>query len=123
MEFKSGNKFHDEFYQLSDFHSNQIHVVLSLNTSGLDQTNKKIHPGDSYALAYAKMYGKGRVFYSSLGHAPATWDDPRVRAMYFGAIEWALGLANADLTPNSNIEKTNSPSALQGVNSAPRKHE
>jgi type 1 glutamine amidotransferase len=46
------------------------------------------------------MYGKGRVFYSALGHAPATWDDPRVQEMYLGAIKWALGLVDAELTPD-----------------------
>ena len=113
MEFKSGDKFHDEFYQLSNFKADRIHVVLSLDTSGLEKTSR-VHPGDSYALAYAKMYGKGRVFYSSLGHAPATWDDPRVRAMYFGAIEWALGLADADIAPNPDAVKSSDAGSRQG---------
>jgi uncharacterized protein len=100
MEFKTGEEFKDEFYQLGNFKADQIHVILRLDTTGLDMTRKNVHPGDSYALAYAKMYGKGRVFYSSLGHAPATWDDPQVRDMYLGAIKWALGMVDADVTPN-----------------------
>ncbi len=100
MEFKTGEEFKDEFYQLNDFKADQIHVILRLDTTGFDMTRKNVHPGDSYALAYAKMYGKGRVFYSSLGHAPATWDDPRVRDMYLGAIKWALGMTDANIPPN-----------------------
>ncbi len=98
-EFGAGGNFKDEFYQISHF-APDAHVILRLDTSHLDMTRSSVKPGDSYALAYAKMYGKGRVFYSSLGHAPATWDDPRVQAMYFGAIKWALGLVDADITPN-----------------------
>ena len=98
--FGTGGNFKDEFYQSKDFTSAENHVVLRIDTSGLDQTRPSIHAGDSYAQAYAKMYGKGRVFYSALGHAPATWDDPRVQDMYLGAIRWALGLVDADVTPN-----------------------
>jgi type 1 glutamine amidotransferase len=101
-KFVSGETFKDEFYQLKDFNADQIHVVLRLDTTHLDMTEHRVHPGDSYAQAYAKMYGKGRVFYSGLGHAPATWDDPRIQAMYLGAIKWALGLVDADVTPNPN---------------------
>jgi type 1 glutamine amidotransferase len=45
------------------------------------------------------MYGKGRVFYSSLGHAPSTWDNPDVYHMYFEALKWSLGLSDGDATP------------------------
>jgi type 1 glutamine amidotransferase len=100
MEFKTEDQFKDEFYQLKDFRADQIHVILSLDTSGLNMNNPRVHPGDSFALAYAKMYGKGRVFYSTLAHAPATWDDPRVRDLYLGAIKWALGLVDAEVAPN-----------------------
>jgi type 1 glutamine amidotransferase len=98
-KFGTGGTFHDEFYQLKDFEADKIHVILRLDTTGLPQ-NPRVHAGDSYAQAYAKMYGNGRVFYSGLGHAPATWDDPRIQDMYMGAVKWALGLADADVTPN-----------------------
>jgi type 1 glutamine amidotransferase len=45
------------------------------------------------------MYGKGRVFYSSLGHLPETWDNPSIQAMYTEAIRWATGQVSADATP------------------------
>jgi type 1 glutamine amidotransferase len=102
-KFGSGAEFKDEFYQLKDFPADENHVVLRLDTSKLDMTVRSVQSGDSYAQAYAKMYGKGRVFYSALGHAPATWDDPRVQEMYLGAIKWALGLVDADVTPDSPI--------------------
>ena len=37
------------------------------------------------------MYGKGRVFYSSLGHTRESWQDPNVQTMYLEAIRWVLG--------------------------------
>jgi hypothetical protein len=46
------------------------------------------------------MYGKGRVYYSTLGHREESWDRKDVQTMYFEAIKWALGLTDADITPN-----------------------
>ena len=111
--FGTGGMFKDEFYQSKDFTSAENHVVLRLDTTNLDMTKSSVHPGDSYAQAYAKMYGKGRVFYSALGHAPATWDDPRVQDMYLGAIKWALGLVDADVTPNPQATPATAPAAAK----------
>ena len=52
-----------------------------------------------FPLAWAKMYGKGRVFYSSLGHDAATWDNRDIAQMYFEAMKWSLGLTEGDATP------------------------
>jgi hypothetical protein len=50
-------------------------------------------------VAGAAQYGKGRVFYSSLGHTVESWDRPDVRKMWLEAIKWAMGLTDADVTP------------------------
>jgi hypothetical protein len=87
----------DEFYQAKDAPRDKIRVLLRLDVSKLPS-----HPelrNRDYPLAWAKMYGKGRVFYSSLGHASETWDNRDVRQMYFEAIRWALGLSEGDATP------------------------
>ena len=52
-----------------------------------------------YALAWAKSYGKGRVFYATFAHAPSTWDNPKIQEMYLQALKWALGEVDADITP------------------------
>ena len=52
-----------------------------------------------YPIVWAKKYGKGRVWYSTFGHLEATLDDARIQQMYIGAIKWALGLTDADITP------------------------
>jgi type 1 glutamine amidotransferase len=91
--------FRDEFYQTSNFSREKIHVVLRLNISKLP-AGPNVHRADGdFPLAWAKMYGKGRVFYSALGHDAKTWDNPDVYHMYFEALKWALGLTDADVTP------------------------
>jgi len=43
-------------------------------------------------VARDKIYGKGRVFYSTLGHTEEAWSDPDIRKMYLEAIKWAPGM-------------------------------
>jgi uncharacterized protein len=70
-----------------------VNVLLSLDASKLDLKNPRVHRTDrDFAVAWAKMYGKGRVFYSTLGHTKESWDDPDIQKMHFEAIKWALGM-------------------------------
>jgi type 1 glutamine amidotransferase len=89
----------DEFYQVKDFSREKSRVLLRLDLSKLP-ANPQVHStnGD-FPLAWAHMYGKGRVFYGSFAHASKTWDDPDIYHMYFEAMRWALGLVDADVTP------------------------
>lgn len=92
----------DEYYQVKDFSRKDSRVLLRLDVSKLDLTGSLVHHKDpDWPLAWAKMYGKGRVYYSALGHDPSTWDDRAVQEMYYEAILWALGLKDADVTPRA----------------------
>jgi type 1 glutamine amidotransferase len=59
-----------------------------------------------YALAWAKMYGKGRVFYSTYGHTRAAFEDPDIRKMYLEAIKWVLGLTEASTASHPKVNPT-----------------
>ena len=90
----------DEVYQIKNFSREKCRVLMRLDASKLDLNNPRVHRADrDFAVAWAKMYGKGRVYYSTLGHVSSNWDDPRFQEMYVEAIKWALGLVNADVTP------------------------
>lgn len=89
----------DEIYQLRNYSRDKVRVLMRLDASKLDLSNSKVHRTDrDFAVTWAKMYGKGRVYYSTLGHPKENWDDPRLQGMYTEAIKWAMGLANADVT-------------------------
>jgi len=84
----------DEIYQQKLWDRSKVHVLMRLDAGKLDLANKNVHRSDKdFAVTWVKQVGKGRVFYSTLGHPVENWDDPRMQAMYKGAIEWALGLA------------------------------
>jgi len=90
----------DEIYQLKDYSREKVRVLMRLDATKLDLKNKNVHRTDTdFAVTWAKVYGKGRVFYSSLGHVTENWDDPNLQRMYMEAVKWALGLVIADATP------------------------
>jgi type 1 glutamine amidotransferase len=87
---------YDEIYQPKAWSRDKVNVLLSLDPTKLNYSNNlRIHREDhDFAVAWSKMYGKGRVFYSTLGHTEESWQDPDIRKMYFEAIRWALGMTD-----------------------------
>ena len=59
---------------------------------GADRTRPLESRAPRPAIGCARMYGQGRVFYSTLGHTEEAWNDPDIRKMYFEAIRWVLGM-------------------------------
>ncbi|HEY6123617.1 MAG TPA: ThuA domain-containing protein [Steroidobacteraceae bacterium] len=88
----------DEFYQAKAFSPN-ARVLLRLDVSKMPPHPELRNKG--FPLAWAKSYGKGRVFYSSFAHDAATWDHRDIKQMYFEAIKWALGMTEGDATPRA----------------------
>jgi type 1 glutamine amidotransferase len=96
--FPAAFAFNDEFYQPSQYSRDKIDVLLRLDVKPGDT---RAHADGDYPLAWAKLYGKGRVFFGSFAHASATWDIRDVQQMYFEAMRWALGLTDADVVPHA----------------------
>ncbi len=90
----------DEIYQMKDYSREKCRVLMRLDAGKIDLTNPRVHRKDrDFAVSWAKTYGKGRVYYSTLGHVEENWDRPEFRKMFCEAIRWALGLVDADVTP------------------------
>jgi uncharacterized protein len=88
----------DEIYQMRNYSRSKVRVLMRLDASKLDMKNKNVHRTDGdFAVTWAKMYGKGRVYYTTLGHVEENWDKPEFQQMITEAIAWAMGLENADI--------------------------
>ena len=95
--------FHDELYQIKDFSRDKIRVLAHLDASALDLTKPLVHRKDGdFPAAWARTYGRGRVFYSILGHEADDWDNPAIATMYYEAMRWALGLVDGDASPSTS---------------------
>ena len=96
---------YDEVYQAKSWSREKVNVLLSLDARRLDfADNSRVHrPDHDFAVAWSKNYGKGRVFYSTLGHTSEAWHDPDIRRMYFEAIKWTLGMTEGDTGSHRRI--------------------
>lgn len=55
------------------------------------------------AVAWAKMYGKGRVFYSTFGHTKEAWENPDILRMYTEAVKWVMGLTEGSTASHPKV--------------------
>jgi type 1 glutamine amidotransferase len=100
---------HDEIYILKSFTRSTVHGLLTL-----DQEPNKKTPGD-FPISWCKQFGKGRVFYTSLGHREDMWDpewgganrknSAEISKAYqqhiLAGIQWALGQAKGSAKPQT----------------------
>jgi type 1 glutamine amidotransferase len=57
-------------------------------------------PDNVYPVTWIRTYGKGRVFYCSLGHMPETFWTPPIVGHFLAGVQYLLGDLDADATPN-----------------------
>jgi type 1 glutamine amidotransferase len=91
----------DEIYMPKSWSRDNVNVLMRMDDTKLDYTGKNVRPDHDFAIAWSKMYGKGRVFYSTLGHTPESWDDPDVQKMYLEAIKWVLHRTEGSTAPHA----------------------
>lgn len=91
----------DEIYQFKDPYSrDKLKVLLSLDISRTNMAKQGIHRKDGdFAVSWIREYGKGRVFYSSLGHRAEIYWNPEVLKHYLQGIRYVLGDLDADAKP------------------------
>lgn len=86
----------EEWYSLKDFQPD-LHALLVQETEGMVGPSYQRPP---YPSTWARMHGKGRVFYTAMGHREDVWTNPMFQQLLFGGISWAVRNVDADVTPN-----------------------
>ncbi len=83
------------------FSRDRVRVLLSIDTEQSDLSGLRgMTRGGDYPQAWCRDYGKGRSFYTALGHRIEIWEsDPVFRAHILGGIRWALKIEEGDATP------------------------
>lgn len=86
----------DEWYALKNI-ADDLHVVAAYKTEGM---KGKEYQRPDYPETWARLHGKGRVFYTSMGHREDVWENKMFHSLIIGGMFWALGKLEADVTPN-----------------------
>jgi type 1 glutamine amidotransferase len=104
----------DEFYQFppsSPYSREKQHVLLSIDVERSDRATANrfcpecTRPDQDYGLAWIKTYGKGRTYFTPLGHTTPFYTDPRWTGHVLAAIQYILGDLDADATPSAKLAK------------------
>jgi type 1 glutamine amidotransferase len=95
---RSGRSFqiNDEWYALKNM-PEDLHVIMVQVTEGM--TGNMYHR-PNYPMTWARAYGKGRVFYTSMGHREDVWENPMYESLLLGALAWATGRVDVSIEPN-----------------------
>ncbi len=95
----------DEFFRVGKPYSRErVRVLFSIDTQKTDLSAKPHEREDQdYAAAWVRHYGRGRVFYSTVGHNPYQFWDPRMLDFYLRAAQFALGDLPAPTIPSGRL--------------------
>jgi len=105
----------DEFYQFptySPYSREKQHVLLSIDVEQSDRATGNrfcapcTRPDQDYGLAWIRTYGKGRTYFTPLGHTSILYTDQRWTQHLLAAIQYILGDLDADSTPSAKVKAT-----------------
>ena len=54
----------------------------------------------NFPETWCRMHGRGRVFYTSMGHREDVWENPLYQGLLVGALKWATGQVDISVEPN-----------------------
>ena len=103
----------EEMYLIKNQDRAKVRALWHLRHNPNDAAKEGFFP-----VSWTRMAGKGRVFYTSLGHRIDLWDDSpelkgrvnsveiskQYQAHILGGIKWALGLAEGSAEPNPDAK-------------------
>jgi len=109
--FKDGQPYEDEMYIFEDapYSREKLHIILSVTPDTVDsllsKAPKAARTDNDYAISWCQEVGKGRSFYTSLGHRKEVWKDPTYQEHLCAGLRWAMKLESGDATPSAKLNK------------------
>ncbi len=90
-------ELHEEWYCFRNI-APDMQVILAQETTGMAEEMYKKRK--AYPMTWARAQGKGRVFYTSMGHREDVWTNPLFQQIALGGLAWAAGNVQAEVKPN-----------------------
>jgi len=90
--------FNEEWYSLKDFNPD-IHVLTVIDSPAM---KGNMYERPAYPTTWAREEGKGRIFYTAMGHREDVWTNPTFQNILTGAIRWTTRDVDAAIPPNLN---------------------
>lgn len=100
-------RWKDEIYQYNRFNPASVHVLISL-----DMTKSKPQAPYYVPVTWVRNIGSGRLFYTSLGHNAASWENETYQKHILAGMRWTLNLADGSADPNPDVATQHSLKCL-----------
>jgi len=102
----------DEIYQFNKgiYSRDRLRVLLSLDMTCTKRKGKR--QDEDYGVSWVQQWGKGRVFYCSLGHRNEIFWNPKILTYYLAGIQWAAGDLKGDATPTAKLSPQPKPAGV-----------
>jgi uncharacterized protein len=108
----------EEWYAFTNL-APDLHVLLVQDTTTMNPDPKTglrdtQYRADPYPETWARMEGKGRVFYTGMGHRDDVWASARYQQLVMAALAWSCRIVGADVQGNLSetcpaLSKTENP--------------
>jgi len=103
--------FREEYYRFEDSGNGRLRwdkvrvlLIVDLDEKVPNSTDKPWpgyrRPDKVYPVSWIREYGKGRVFYNSMGHMTETFFRPEIVGHFLVGMQYILGDVDANATPN-----------------------
>jgi type 1 glutamine amidotransferase len=99
----------DEVFQFSEpYTRDRLRILLAIDTDKTDMSEERYilperRADKDIAISWVRNYGRGKVFYTSLGHnADINWNE-KVLVHYLDGIQFVLGDLDAPATPSNKL--------------------
>lgn len=99
-DFGKTTEIFDEIYVFKNFQQSKVRVLLSLNKNPNKDDKENFEKAGFYPIAWCREYGKGRVFYTALGHREDVLESEMFKKHLLGGIKWALKTSQGSAKPN-----------------------
>lgn len=101
----------DEFFRfpVGPYSRDKLRVLLSMDVEKTDMNQGKpcfqpcSREDHDYAISWIRSYGKGRIFFATLGHAPTLFMTPQLASYFLAGVQFILGDLEADTTPSAKL--------------------
>jgi type 1 glutamine amidotransferase len=93
----------DDLYTFTAYSRDSLRVLLSVDAAKALGSMTAERPDGDYPVSWVKPHGAGRVFYTALGHEPATFQDAKFLRHLLDGIQFALGDLPADASPGKPL--------------------
>lgn len=106
----------EEIYQFKPepYSRDRLRILLHLDPERSAEVKGKKREDNDYPVAWVQQVGKGKVFYTSLGHNHHIYWNPMLLKHYLAGIQFACGDLDADTTPSAKIQMPNIKPACCG---------